>query len=260
MRVLIISDVHANYAALEAVLADAATFEFQSQSGFDAVWCLGDLVGYGPDPNECLERMRAFGDEHVSVAGNHDWAVLGRLAVDDFNPEARRAVLWTREQLTAANRIYLEGLSAEPLVRGDFTITHASPRHPVWEYVVSPFIAWENFGYFDTKFCLVGHTHVPMVFLCPQGEQQEGSDLFCRALAPSYTQPVLLSNGHRLIINPGSVGQPRDSDPRAAYALLETDSNVIRYRRIAYPFELTQARMRAAKLPDRLIARLAYGW
>jgi diadenosine tetraphosphatase ApaH/serine/threonine PP2A family protein phosphatase len=260
MRVLIISDVHANFTALETVLADAESFEFQGELGFEQVWCLGDIVGYGPDPNECVERLRAFGDDHVSVAGNHDWAALGRLPVDDFNPEARWAVQWTREQLRPANRIYLEALPAQPLPFGEYTITHASPRHPVWEYVVSPFTARENFGYFDTPFCLVGHTHVPMIFHCSQDEQHGGHPRFCRALAPIYKQPVALSNGHRLIINPGSVGQPRDNDPRAAYALLNTESNVIRYRRVAYPYELTQARMRAAELPDRLIARLAYGW
>jgi predicted phosphodiesterase len=260
MRVLILSDIHANLTALETVLADAEQLDLLGDTGFEQVWCLGDVVGYGPDPNECVERLRAFGDDHLCVAGNHDWAVLGNLPVDDFNAEARRAVLWTQEQLTPESQAYLKGLPAEPLVRGDFTITHASPRHPVWEYMVSPFIARETLAHFDTQSCLVGHTHVPVIFQCHRQQRAGENTEVCRALAPSYRQSVDLTNGHRLIINPGSVGQPRDSNPRAAYALLDTEANILRFRRVAYPYELTQSRMRAAKLPDRLIARLAYGW
>ena len=260
MRVLIISDVHANLTALEAVLADASELDFLGAVGFEEVWCLGDLVGYGPDPSECVERLQDFGDRLLCVAGNHDWAVLENLPVDDFNPEARRAVMWTQEHLTAPARAYLAELPAEPLVRGQYTITHASPRHPVWEYVVSPYVARENYDFFDTTFCLVGHTHVPMIFQCAEMERGGGSSGRCRALSPTYAQPVGLANGHRLILNPGSVGQPRDSDPRAAYAMLDTETNIVLYRRAAYSYELTQARMRAAKLPDRLIARLSYGW
>jgi predicted phosphodiesterase len=259
MRILILSDIHANLAALETVLADAEQFEFLGETGFEQVWCLGDVVGYGPDPNECVERLRGFGAETVCVAGNHDWAVLGKLPVDDFNPEARQAVLWTRQQLSPENWGYLEALSGEPLVRGEFTITHASPRHPVWEYLVSPYAARENFGHFDTTYCLIGHTHVPMVFQHRAAQVGYRTGV-CRALNPTYQQPVRLSDTHRLMINPGSVGQPRDSDPRAAYVLLDTRLQIIRYRRVAYPYEWTQARMRVAKLPDRLIARLSYGW
>jgi len=260
MRVLILSDIHANLTALETVLADAEKVDFLGETGFEQVWCLGDVVGYGPDPNECVERLRAFGDDHLCIAGNHDWAVLGKLPVEDFNPEARRAVLWTREQLTPESLAYLEGLPAEPLVRGDFTLTHGSPRHPVWEYIIYSFTARENFAHFDTPFCLVGHTHVPVIFRWHQEQKGEANTGVCHALAPIYERPLGLAGNHRLIINPGSVGQPRDSDPRAAYALLDTEANIWLYRRVSYPYELTQARMRAANLPDRLIARLAYGW
>lgn len=260
MRVLVLSDIHANLTALETVLANAERTDFLGKTGFEQVWCLGDVVGYGPDPNECVARLRAFGDDLLCVAGNHDWAVLGKLPVDDFNPEARRAVLWTRERLTPASRAFLERLPDEPLVRGDFTITHASPRHPVWEYIIRPFTAQENFAYFDTPFCLIGHTHVPVIFRCRREARGEEDVEVCRALAPVYDKLVGLAGDHRLIINPGSVGQPRDSDPRAAYALLDTEAAIWRYRRVAYPYELTQARMRAANLPHRLIARLAYGW
>ena len=260
MRVLIVSDIHANLTALETVLADAEQLELLDTRGFEQVWCLGDIVGYGPDPNECVERLRGFCVDHLAVAGNHDWATLGNLAVDDFNPEARQAVLWTREQLGPGARTYLEALPDQPQVRGEFTITHASPRHPVWEYVASPFVARDNFDYFDTPFCLVGHTHEPRIFQYAWEERGGDRVARCSARAPIYDKPVGLANDQRLIINPGSVGQPRDNDPRAAYALLDTETRCIRFRRVAYSYELTQARMRAANLPDRLIARLSYGW
>jgi predicted phosphodiesterase len=260
MRVLVLSDIHANLAALESVLADAEQAEFLGETGFDQVWCLGDVVGYGADPNECVARLQAFGEDHLSVAGNHDWAVLGHLSVDDFNAEARQAVLWTRDALTPDSVAYLRALPSEPIVRGDYTITHASPRHPVWEYVLTPYVAAENLPYFDTRFCLLGHTHVPAVFYCKQAGTDGGTPGGCRALSASVHRPLVLADGHRRFVNPGSVGQPRDSDPRAAYALLDTEAQVLRNRRVPYPYELTQARMRAANLPDRLIARLAYGW
>jgi len=260
MRVLVLSDIHANLAALESVLADAEQVEFLGRTGFDEIWCLGDVVGYGADPNECVARLRAYGSDHLCVAGNHDWAALGQLDVDDFNTEARKAVLWTRHELSPESLAYLSALPSEPVVRGDYTITHASPRHPVWEYVITPYIAAENLPYFGTPFCLLGHTHVPMIFRCTEAGSDAGVSESCRTLSPSVHQPVALADGHRRIINPGSVGQPRDSDPRAAYALLDTQGHVLRFQRVVYPYELTQARMRAANLPDRLIARLAYGW
>ncbi|MDH7486052.1 MAG: metallophosphoesterase family protein [Anaerolineae bacterium] len=260
MRVLVLSDIHANLTALETVLAHAEKTKFLGETGFQQVWCLGDVVGYGPDPNECVARLRTLGDDLLCVAGNHDWAVLDKLPVDDFNPEARRAVLWTREQLTPASRAFLEELPDEPLVRGDFTITHASPRHPIWEYIIHPATARENFAFFDTPYCLIGHTHVPVIFLCRQETQSGESKNVCRALAPLYDKALGLAGEHRLILNPGSVGQPRDSDPRAAYAMLDTEQAIWHYRRVPYPYELTQARMRTANLPYRLIARLAYGW
>jgi predicted phosphodiesterase len=260
MRILIVSDIHANVTALETVLADAEQLEFLGQSGFEQVWCLGDIVGYGPDPTECVARLQAFGGDLLAVAGNHDWAALGKLAVDDFNPEARQAVLWTREHLSLDALAYLQTLADKPRIRGDFTVTHASPRHPIWEYVASPFVARDNLEFFDTQFCLVGHTHEPRVFACAHQVGGAIRATRCSARAPIFDKPVGLSNGQRLIINPGSVGQPRDNDPRAAYALLDTETKLIRFRRVAYPYELTQARMRSAHLPGRLIARLAYGW
>jgi predicted phosphodiesterase len=253
MRVLVISDIHGNLAALEAVLEDAG------RRSYDIVWCLGDTVGYGPEPNACVQRLRQLGA--TCVVGNHDWAVLGSTDIDDFNHEARRAVLWTRKQLSAANLSWLQSLPSEPLVIEDFTLTHGSPRDPIWEYILYPATARANFDHFSTAFCLVGHTHVPALYLW------HATDTNVRALMPTPGQAVSLGhpgpqNPNRLrgIINPGSVGQPRDNDPRAAYALLDTtDYRWLPYR-VSYPIEVTQAHMRQAGLPERLITRLAYGW
>ncbi len=246
MRVLILSDIHANLAALEAVIADAA------RHGYDTVWCLGDIVGYGPEPDQAVARVRAL--DPISVVGNHDWAVLGRMEVKDFNPEARRAVLWTREHLSPENMAWLGALPNQPLLQDDFTLTHGSPRDPVWEYIHSPSVAQRNFGHFDTRFCLVGHTHVPILYI-----QRSHNDRV-HVLTPTPGATINLDEEPRVILNPGSVGQPRDNDPRAAYALLDTDTRTWRTQRVTYPIEVTQAHMRAAALPERLINRLSFGW
>jgi len=240
----IISDIHGNLSALEAVLEDAGAV--------DQIWCLGDVVGYGPEPNECIELLRAR--NALCLPGNHDHAALDQLDLADFNTEARRAVLWTRGQLTPENRDFLRAL-AERRVEGDFTCVHASPRHPIWEYVVSVAIARVNFAHFTTRACFHGHTHVPIVF-------QLKADTSCQALLPSVEYPLRLGDapGSRWMINPGSVGQPRDGDRRASYAILDTDQNLVEYRRVLYPIEETQRKMQQHNLPPRLITRLSYGW
>jgi predicted phosphodiesterase len=257
MRVLIISDVHANRAALDEVLADAEGQKWLGRKGFDAVWSVGDIVGYGPHPNDCIERLRAF-EGHLRVAGNHDWAALGRLDVEDFNPQARQMVIWTQEQLGSLSQAYLDKLPSTPQVRGEYTVTHASPREPVWEYVRTPGIARDNFEYFDTTYCIVGHTHVPQIYRL--AENPTNGRTSCTAYAPVYDKNIVLAGDHRLILNPGSVGQPRDGDYRAAYAMLDTEQGIWRFRRVSYAYEITQADMRQAGLPERLIVRLAYGW
>ncbi|MBN1178187.1 MAG: metallophosphoesterase family protein [Anaerolineae bacterium] len=245
MRFLIISDIHANLAALQAVLSDAKTF------GFDAVWCLGDLVGYGPDPNGCIERIQDF--DHVAVAGNHDWASLGKLNLEHFNVDARAANTWTQEQLSEASREYLEALPTH-LQQEGITLTHGSPREPIWEYILEVEQALINFRYFTTSICLVGHTHIPTAFLLDESKRQ------CHAYLSPYPAPLpIYSPNTRLILNPGSVGQPRDGDPRASYAILDSDAGTWEHRRVEYAVEITQERMRARNLPRRLITRLQMG-
>jgi predicted phosphodiesterase len=246
MRILVLSDIHANLAALEAVLNDAQSFDHE------AVWCLGDIVGYGPEPDECIARIRQL--KPCAVVGNHDWAVLGKMDAEDFNREARQGVLWTREKLNAESLAWLSDLPNDPIVEGDFTLTHGSPRDPVWEYILYPSVARANLEYFSTPFCLVGHTHLPTIFIT-------GADAHTvNLIRVRPGQAVPLHKEKRIILNPGSVGQPRDSDPRAAYAILDTERATWLPRRVAYPIEVTQAHMRAAGLPERLITRLDFGW
>ena len=234
MRCLILSDIHSNWVALEAVLADAPEF--------DELWCLGDLVGYGPNPNECVERVQDFA--YLCLAGNHDWATLGRLDLETFNTDARNANTWTQTQLTSTTREYLGQLPTHEERNGVY-VAHASPREPVWEYILDANLAYVNFTYFDASVCLVGHTHIPAIFVLDKNDHS------CSALVPPDT-PVKLGE-QRMIINPGSVGQPRDGDPRAAYAMLDLDAMELEFRRASYAVEITQERMRARNLPRRLI-------
>jgi diadenosine tetraphosphatase ApaH/serine/threonine PP2A family protein phosphatase len=243
MRTLVISDIHANLVALEAALADA-------EGRYDRVWFLGDLVGYGPDPNECVERLRELAPS-PALSGNHDWAVLGKLDTEEFNSDARKAVRWTRHTLTEENRAYLGTLP--PLhIESTFTLAHASPRHPVWEYILDLQTALENFDHFDTPRCLVGHSHIPALFTLDERAAELNLYLV------DHGEIIDLSQG-RLILNPGSIGQPRDGDPRAAYALLDDEAMTWELRRVAYDIAETQRRMRERRLPDRLVERLEYG-
>ena len=241
MHYLIVSDIHANLVALQAVLANAPAF--------DEIWCLGDLVGYGPNPNECIERIQEY--PHISLAGNHDWAALGKLDTRNFNTDARAATIWTQSELSPASREYLAGLPTH-LERRGFYMAHASPREPVWEYILDANVAYENFYHFSTPVCLVGHTHIPLIFELDEERQR------CEIKGPPFNSHVNLS-ARRMIINPGSVGQPRDGDPWASYAMLDTEDMTWEFRRVAYAIEITQERMRARGLPRRLIDRLEIG-
>lgn len=241
MHVGIVSDIHANLAAFQAVLEDMGTV--------DTLWCLGDLVGYGPDPNECIALLRAH--EHICIVGNHDLAAIGRMDTSEFNPAAAASARWTSQVLTPESLAYLRALP-ERLEWGDFTLVHGSPREPVWEYILDEGGAAAGFAYFDTGACLVGHTHIPALYRLASINR-------VTATAPAAGYGFSLGDD-RIIANPGGVGQPRDGNPKAAYALLNTESRVMEWRRVAYPVQITQDRMRKAALPQSLIDRLAYGW
>ena len=243
MRALIISDVHSNLEAFQAVIEDA-----QKHSGFDEIWSLGDLVGYGPDPSACVDLLRSH--EHSAVAGNHDLAAIGGISVERFNPYAAAANRWTAEQLTQEQAEYLGSL---PLILeiDEFTLAHGSPRDPVWEYLITVESAIACFTHIDTYWCLVGHSHMP--FLCiPRGTTGAAFMSFPQGRAVQLDDDPL-------IVNPGSVGQPRDGDPRASYILYDDSAQTIAHHRAEYDIAATQAKMRQRNLPDYLIDRLSVG-
>ena len=243
MRALILGDIHSNLEAFQAVLEDA-----RAAGGWDEVWCLGDIVGYGPDPGPCLALLR--GQPHRAVAGNHDWAAVGKLSLDDFNPYAAAAARWTARQLSADDRAYLAALP-QVLEHDRFTLVHGSLRHPIWEYLLSAQEALPTFARLRTQVCLVGHSHIP--FLC----REVGPQACAFTTLPEGVEVRL--GTERWIVNPGGVGQPRDGDPRAAYLLYDGERETLRFRRVPYDIPTTQAKMRRAALPAPLIERLQDG-
>lgn len=242
MRILIVSDIHANLTALRAVVVHAGPV--------DAVWNLGDTVGYGPRPRECVELMMQLGAD-PSLMGNHDLACIGELSLQEFNDVARYAAEWTVAELGDEHRSYLGSLPTTTSI-GDVTLAHASPREPVWEYVDCVPVATANFRHFQSTTCLVGHTHRAMIATL-EPEQQEAS------IAPLRDGDAVQLEGARFLINPGSVGQPRNRDPRAAFGIMDTDERTFTAHRAAYDVTETQRQMEAAGLPDLLVARLSIG-
>ncbi len=240
MRVAVLSDIHSNLAALDAVREDLGDV--------DATWVLGDIVGYGPDPDAVVERLREI--EATCVRGNHDAAALGQLDASTFNDEARRAVEWTGRHIDADTRDWLDALPERREIE-DFTLVHGSPRDPLWEYLFTVPVARRSFTATTTPHCLVGHTHVPLIF-----RRESGGSI--DQIAPEHGT-VLSIDDRRLILNPGGVGQPRDGDPRACAMLLDLDSGRAEWRRVAYDIPATQRRMRDVGLPVRLVNRLAHG-
>jgi len=241
MRVAVVSDIHGNLHALRAVLEAVAAEEV------DAVWCLGDLVGYGPRPNEAtaLVQERAA----LCLVGNHDLGVLGRLDLDEFAPDAAESARWTQTVLLDESRAYLESL--EPLAKLERAeLYHASPRDPVWEYILSEEAARDALEATTAPIVLVGHSHIALAIVLADGELGGG-------LAPAATEIDLA--GARWLVNPGSVGQPRDGDPRAAWLELDLDAPRAIFRRVPYPVERTQAEIRERGLPDALAERLTRG-
>jgi predicted phosphodiesterase len=239
MRICVVSDVHSNLPALEAMLDAAAPY--------DAIWHLGDIVGYGPQPNEVIARLVA--ESAVGVRGNHDAAAIEQLSAEAFNDDAREAIEWTAEHLDESSRGWLAGLPERLEIEG-FTLVHGSPRDPTWEYVFSSSTARGNLAAFGTLHCLLGHTHVPLCFRF-EGRRME-------TFVPNGS-PLELDPRRRSLINPGSVGQPRDGDPRASAMVLNTDAGTVEWRRVDYDIAAVQRLMRAAGLPPRLARRLELG-
>ena len=243
MRIAVLSDIHANLPALEAVAADLPPV--------DEVWVLGDTVGYGPQPNEVIATLQAMGAR--SVMGNHDGAAIGTVDPIHFNPDAREAIEWTVSTLDANARAYIASL---PEVRsdGELTAVHGSPRDPIWEYITGPAVAAANLDAFDTRLCLFGHTHLPVAFRAVNGgiDATIGMPGTAARIGPE-----------RAMLNPGSVGQPRDGLRDAAYAVLELNgapaNDSFEFRRVAYDIDRTQRLRRDAGLPARLVERLGYG-
>jgi predicted phosphodiesterase len=241
MRVAVISDIHGNLHALSTVLG-----EIEGERP-DAIWCLGDLVGYGPRPSECCDAVQEAAA--LCLAGNHDLGVLGQLDLEDFSPDAAAAARWTRDVLTENARAYLDPLEPRASAQG-VDLFHASPRDPIWEYILTGEAALAALELSSARLVLVGHSHVPLAI------ELEG-DRLAGGLAPGDSE-VDLRQG-RWLLNPGSVGQPRDGDPRAAWLLLDLRARRGYFRRVEYPVARTQSEVVAAGLPAALGERLAEG-
>ena len=243
MRVLVMSDIHANYTALEAVLKDAGQV--------DETWCLGDLVGYGPDPNAVVEEIQDI-PNLTCLLGNHDVAAIGKMPLETFNGDARRSLIYHEKVLSASNLDYMRTLSSNTKVCGDATLAHGSPRDPLWEYILNSFSAQLNFDHFNTTSCFVGHSHIQCSFLM---------DGISKRVTLGQTTPnVVVELRPKIILNPGSVGQPRDRDPRAAYAIYDTEAQTWTPRRVSYNIPEVQERIRSAGLPEKHALRIADGW
>ncbi len=242
MKIAVVSDIHGNRQAFEAVL-DAI-----EASPCEEMWCLGDLVGYGADPDACVELARRHAA--VCLAGNHDLGVRGALPLEQFSKGAALAARWTQETISDETRAYLEALKPQNL-HESVGLYHASPRDPIWEYVLSPLQAELCLDAQTRRVCLVGHSHVALSFSRSPGESASGQ-------TRAADEELQIAGGEWLI-NPGSVGQPRDGDPRAAWLELDTHAWRAVYRRTEYDIAAAAAAIRGARLPDSLAERLEYG-
>lgn len=242
MQVAVLSDIHANLVALDAVLADAGPV--------DALWHLGDVVGYGPDPNGVVRRLRELGAR--GVRGNHDAAAVGGSEIDWFNPDARKAMEWTRITLDDDSRAWLADLP-ERRTEAGVELVHGSPRQPLWEYILSPGSARANLDRLAQPIGLHGHTHVPVAW-----RDADGGVELVRAADADH----LALDGRRALVNPGSVGQPRDGIPTASYLILDQPAGTgatVSWHRVTYDIDAVQRAMRAAHLPAFLVRRLELG-
>ena len=246
MRILVVSDIHANLAALDAVLDHA-----RAAGPIDALWNMGDAVGYGPQPAECVARLRAV--NAVWVAGNHERAASGAIDTSDFNDTAATAAEWTAERLSDGDKQFLDKLP-ETIIEGDFVLVHGTLRWPIWEYLYDPDAARAHLTLMTVPFSIVGHTHVPLL-VREDVESPEGCSL--ERLYDGDT--AALQGDAKLVLNPGSVGQPRDGDSRASYGIYDSANATFTLHRVEYDFESTQQLMRDAGLPRWLCERLARG-
>ncbi len=292
MRYAILSDVHGNADALRAVFDDMDRYCDERGGDISQVWCLGDVVGYGPEPGECVRMVRVWCD--ICIPGNHDWAAVGNIDLSGFGKSAAESALWTRDRISPEDRVYLKNLPKVTAV-SDFTLAHGSPSNPIWEYLTTSSVAAPNFAAFETLFCVVGHSHLPMIFLQPIGARpvaaapiqramrenvalamgmpggpsrsmlehledspaQSGQLERCQRVIPGVG-PWALPDGYRAIINPGSVGQPRDGDPRAAYVIYDSVTG-FSFRRVPYDIASTQRKIEQSGLSTQLAARLSRG-
>ena len=240
MRYIIVADIHSNLEAFTAVLQAA-----KAGGEISEIWCLGDIVGYGPDPQSCLHLLRQY--PHICVAGNHDMAAIGKIDTSDFNVAAALATNWTAQHLLTEDKQYLASL---PMIKevGNFTLVHGSPREPIWEYVLSPMEAQASLSYFQTNYCLIGHSHVPALFQFEDG-----------CCSQSQLPATLRLGKNRFMLNPGGVGQPRDHNPKAGYAIYDTEFNSISHYRVEYDISTTQEKMLRLGLPHSLAGRLSHG-
>lgn len=239
MRVAVVSDIHANLVALDAVLAAVGSV--------DGVWHLGDVVGYGPEPDDVVARLDAIGA--VGVAGNHDLAAVGGSEIEWFNPDARRAMEWTRARIGDSTKEWLRALPKTRIESG-VTLVHGSPRDPVWEYITSVPVARANLAALETPLGLHGHTHFPMAWADRDGRTE--------AISPGPGSTFRLAGRHALL-NPGSVGQPRDGDPTASWLEIDTDGELATWRRVAYDIGAVRAAIHDVGLPAWLGDRLVVG-
>ncbi|HET8784220.1 MAG TPA: metallophosphoesterase family protein [Candidatus Limnocylindrales bacterium] len=235
----VLSDIHSNIVALDAVLSHAGEV--------DAIWQLGDVVGYGPEPDAVVARLRERGA--TGVRGNHDAAAIGGHEIEWFNPEARAAVEWTRDTMSAAAKVWLSDLPERRIV-DDMLLVHGSPRDPLREYVTDRAAAEDNMAVQETRHALHGHTHVPVAWMATPDRV---------ALIQPRESDAIELGAYRTLINPGSVGQPRDGDARASYMVLDQEASRVTWHRVAYDIDRVQAAMRAVGLPERLAARLSVG-
>lgn len=241
MKYAFFSDVHANFEALKAFVLD------QQNERIDKIFFLGDAVGYGPNPNECVELIDKIA--HVKLIGNHDYAALGLMETEYFNQYAAESMSWTKNILSNKTIAILGKFQLSATVDNIYMV-HSSPREPeMWHYILDMTDVEENFKYFSQQICLVGHTHRPFIVSL----DSKGNCII------SNKQEEKILHGRRYLINIGSLGQPRDGDPRSCYLIFDTKTQTIRHKRVAYDFDSTQKRMAALGMPEYLIERLAVG-